>query len=113
MSYWKQSFARFGSVTPTSGEYVMTVFFAGSVLLALSVGVSLLQVLGRIFFPQAAPQGVTTIILIALLFGSVNLFAIGVVGEYIAKIFEEVKQRPHFIRRSIIKDGEVRSVADV
>jgi hypothetical protein len=33
------------------------------------------------------------------------------IGEYIAKIFEEVKQRPHFIRRSIVRDGEVRSAA--
>ena len=29
-------------------------------------------------------------------------------GEYLAKIFEEVKRRPHFIRRSMIRDGEVR-----
>jgi dolichol-phosphate mannosyltransferase len=46
-----------------------------------------------------------------LFFGSLNLLAIGVVGEYLAKIFEEVKQRPHFIRRSVIRDGEVRLTA--
>jgi len=33
-------------------------------------------------------------------------------GEYIAKIFEEVKQRPHFVRKSVIKNGEVRPVSE-
>jgi dolichol-phosphate mannosyltransferase len=87
--------------------------FAGTILLALSIAVSGMQVLGRLFFPQLVPRGVTTILLLILFFGSINLFAVGIVAEYIAKIFEEVKQRPHFIRRSIIKDGEVRSAADV
>ncbi len=32
--------------------------------------------------------------------------------DVIKKIFEEVKQRPHFIRRSIIKDGEIRPAMD-
>jgi dolichol-phosphate mannosyltransferase len=40
-----------------------------------------------------------------------NLFAISLVGEYLAKIFEEVKRRPHFIRRSVIAQGEVRFAA--
>jgi polyisoprenyl-phosphate glycosyltransferase len=87
--------------------------FAGTMLLALSIGTGALQVLGRIFFPELVPRGVTTILIVILFFGSINLFAVGVLAEYIAKIFEEVKQRPHFIRRNIIKDGEVRSAADV
>ena len=51
--------------------------------------------------PELVPPGVTTTLLLILFFGSLNLFAIGLLGEYIAKIFEEVKRRPHFIRRSI------------
>ena len=48
-----------------------------------------------------------------MFFGSLNFFGIGILGEYLAKVFEEVKRRPHFIRRSIIRDGEVRMVADL
>ena len=66
------------------------------------------QVLAKLFFPDLAPRGVTTLLLAVLFFGSLNLVAISVVGEYVAKIFEEVKRRPHFIRRSIIQEGEVR-----
>ena len=69
------------------------------------------QVLAKLLFPQLAPRGVTTLLMAVLFFGSLNLVAISVVGEYVAKIFEEVKRRPHFIRRSMIQEGEVRFAA--
>jgi len=82
----------------------------------LGVGVfgvlALLQVLAKLAFPEAAPRGITTVLLVVLFFGSVNLFAVSLVGEYIAKIFEEVKRRPHFLRRAIVRDGEVRDAAE-
>ena len=87
--------------------------YAGTALLLLSTLAGFSQVLARIFFPHSAPQGFTIVVITVLFFGSVNLFAIGIVGEYIAKIFEEVKQRPLFIRRNIIRNGEVRSAADI
>jgi nucleoside-diphosphate-sugar epimerase/glycosyltransferase involved in cell wall biosynthesis len=86
--------------------------YAGALLLLVSVILGAVQVVAILLFPHSAPHGVTTMLLAILFFGSVNLFAVGVVAEYIAKIFEEVKQRPHFIRRAIIRDGEVRPTTD-
>jgi polyisoprenyl-phosphate glycosyltransferase len=86
--------------------------YFGTLLLLLTVLAGVTQVVLRLLFPNIAPKGATTVLVCILFFGSCNLFALGLIGEYIAKIFEEVKQRPHFIRRSIIKDGEVRSAAD-
>jgi len=85
--------------------------FAGAALLLSSVALGLLQVGYRLAYPRATPSGLTTVLLLILFFGAVNLFAVGLIGEYIAKIFEEVKRRPRFIRRSIIRDGEVRPAA--
>jgi len=68
----------------------------------------LLQIVARLLFPHTAPKGATTLLISILFFGSLNLFAISLAGEYLAKIFEEVKRRPHFIRRSIIERGEIR-----
>ncbi len=82
--------------------------FAGAVLLGVSLLVALLQIIARIVFPHLAPQGVTTTLVLILLFGSLNFAGIAVLGEYLAKVFEEVKRRPHFIRRGEIRDGEVR-----
>lgn len=87
--------------------------FLGGVLLMLSLLLGVFQIIFRLVFPQATPSGVTTVLLLILFFGAINLFAIGLVGEYIAKIFEEVKRRPPFIRRSIIRDGELRAASEV
>jgi dolichol-phosphate mannosyltransferase len=84
---------------------------SGLILLGLTGLAMLLQIVSRLVFPQSAPHGVTTLIICILFFGSLNLFAVSLVGEYLAKIFEEVKRRPHFIRRSIIAQGEVRFAA--
>lgn len=86
--------------------------FFGVALVLFSVFLAAVQIAGRLLFPELAPKGITTVLLCILFFGSINLLGIAVLGEYIAKIFEEVKRRPHFIRRSIIKDGHVRFAAD-
>lgn len=83
----------------------------GAVLLAASVALAVFQLAFRLLNPAGTPSGLTTVLLLILFFGAINLFAVGVVGEYIARIFEEVKRRPVFIRRSIIRDGEVRPAA--
>jgi dolichol-phosphate mannosyltransferase len=43
------------------------------------------------------PTGVPTIIVLVTFMGGVQLMAIGVLGEYIGRIYDEVRRRPHFI----------------
>lgn len=45
----------------------------------------------------AQTPGWATIVTAISFFGGVQLFAIGVVGEYIGRVFDEVKHRPHYI----------------
>jgi polyisoprenyl-phosphate glycosyltransferase len=78
----------------------------GIALLAASLLWTVLIVFWRLFFPQLAPRGITTLLLLTLTFGSLNLFAIGLVGEYVSKIMTEVKGRPRLIRASLIRNGE-------
>jgi dolichol-phosphate mannosyltransferase len=86
--------------------------FFGTLLFLLSGILAVGHIASRLLFPGLAPRGATTIILFILFFGSLNLLGIAIVGEYIAKILEETKRRPHFIRRTIIRRGEARSAAD-
>ena len=44
-------------------------------------------------------SGWTTIVTAVLFFAGVNLISLGVVGEYVARIFDEVKGRPLFVVR--------------
>jgi len=84
--------------------------FLGITLFPLSVFLGLMQVLSKLFFPELAPPGFTSTISIIIFFGAINLFAISVIGEYLAKIFEEVKQRPAFIQNKIIKNGSTKKL---
>ena len=42
-------------------------------------------------------MGIPTITVLLLFIGGLNIMAIGILGEYIGRIYEEVKGRPHFI----------------
>ncbi len=55
-----------------------------------------------IFYP--APRGFLTLIVVILFIGSVQFCILAILGEYMAKIFEEVKARPKYIIRTIINN---------
>ena len=77
----------------------------GVISFVLSTLVAIVVALLRLFIPDIAPRGVTTLLITILMFGSFNLFAIGLVGEYVAKIMAEVKGRPRLIRSALIRNG--------
>ncbi|MBI2613583.1 MAG: glycosyltransferase family 2 protein [Candidatus Levybacteria bacterium] len=63
------------------------------------------QIILRLVLPNT-PQGTTTVLIAVLFIGAIQLLGISVLGEYIGKIFEEVKQRPKFIVKSIFKNKD-------
>jgi polyisoprenyl-phosphate glycosyltransferase len=79
----------------------------GVLLLALSLVLGFVLAILRVWLPDIVPRGFTTVLLFSLFFGAINLFAIGLVGEYVAKIMEEVKARPRLIRAGLIRNGEI------
>ena len=82
---------------------------AGILLTGLTAIIATLQIAAHFFFPQSAPKGITSVMLLIMFFGSLTIFSISLLGEYIAKIFEEVKARPHYVRKHIIKNGLISS----
>ena len=78
----------------------------GFALFVISVLMAILVALLKLFIPDVAPRGITTLLISVLLFGSLNLFAIGILGEYVAKILTEVKGRPRLIRSALIRYGK-------
>ncbi len=54
-----------------------------------------------------AVEGFTTVILVLLIIGSALLISVGVIGEYVARIYHEVKQRPiYVIRERVVSDAK-------
>lgn len=69
-------------------------------------GLSLIAILVQIafyFLQPGIPHGISTIIVLILFFGGIQILGISILGEYQAKILEETKRRPKFIRRNILR----------
>jgi glycosyltransferase involved in cell wall biosynthesis len=52
-------------------------------------------------------HGYPTIVVSIMLFSGVQLLSLGVVGEYLARVFEEVKQRPPFVVAAVVDHSEL------
>lgn len=70
------------------------------VTVAISLVLMLTQFTLRLFYPDLAPRGFTTLILIILFMGGVQLLCLGIIGSYLAHIYDEVKRRPPYIIES-------------
>lgn len=52
-----------------------------------------------------SPQGFTALILVIVFLSGVNLFFLGVIGEYLGRVYEQVKARPSYVVGRIIRRG--------
>ena len=65
------------------------LFFLFAVILAVQTIVN--------FCTGTAADGFSTVILLLLIIGSILMLGIGIIGYYLSKIYEEIKQRPRYI----------------
>ena len=68
----------------------------GMVLSALALGYGA-WVVGEYFFSGIAVPGYATIVVGMMFFSGIQLLSIGVLAEYVGRIYEEVKQRPPYL----------------
>lgn len=78
--------------------------YAGLFLTLISFVAMIVQVVAKILMPDI-PHGLTTIIVLVLFFGGINLLGLSILGEYLGKVLEESKGRPKYIRKSIRYKG--------
>ncbi|WP_284650990.1 glycosyltransferase family 2 protein [Flavobacterium terrisoli] len=65
----------------------------------------------RVFYNDV-PQGFTATILAIILFSGVQLISLGLIGEYVLRIYNQVRNRPLFVVDKIIQDGKETSEKD-
>lgn len=57
----------------------------------------------RIFIPEITVQGTTFAVISVLFMGGVQMIMLGILGEYIGRIYQEVQNRPLYIVSSVLK----------
>jgi polyisoprenyl-phosphate glycosyltransferase len=91
-------------VTSFSPVPLRVIAVLGAMVFLASVGVSI-WVLSVRFMTNRAVPGWASITLPIYGLGGVQLLSLGVVGEYIAKVYMETKQRPRFVIEKIVGEG--------
>lgn len=86
------SFDAFSSFSnlPLQAATVLGFVFALVAFLAIPVAIGF-KIAGQ-FVP-----GVTTLLLVVLLLGGIQLITVGIIGEYLGRVYDEVKHRPLYI----------------
>jgi len=69
---------------------------------AVSMVLAVVLVLGRIVDPASVPAGFTTLIVLILFIGGLQLLCLSILGSYLMHIYDEVKRRPPYIVDRIV-----------
>lgn len=81
--------------------------FAGMILSGVSILMAFVYALIKIFDWDFQAPGATTIVVLLLFFSGIQLFFLGVLGEYIGAIHSQVRSKPFVVIREKINFGEV------
>lgn len=71
--------------------------FTGFISVAIGIIYGLIALITKLINPDALVTGWTTLIVLIIFFGGVQLLTIGVLGQYMGNLFDEAKDRPEYI----------------
>ncbi len=94
------------NISSYSTAPMQTVTVLGIMMLIISVIFGVWALIDKII--GRAIEGMTTVIIITIFIGSIIMISLGIIGYYIARIYEEIKGRPKYIISSTIKSEKKR-----
>jgi dolichol-phosphate mannosyltransferase len=77
----------------------------GAITFGLALIYLIYNIVRRVFFGDV-PQGFTALLFVVVLFSGVQLMALGIIGEYVLRVFFQTKGRPLFIVSEEIQHGK-------
>ncbi len=98
-------------ITSFSDEPLKFIVFFGFAISSIAFVIGFLSIIQRIlqlfgYFKSLEVLGFTSVITSILFIGGLQIFFIGVIGTYISRIFNEVKNRPEYIVKEIFENNE-------
>jgi len=83
-------------------------FYVGVVIASIAVLYALFIITRVLIFGIDTP-GYASLLIAVLLMGAIQLLSLGIIGEYLGRLFLEVKSRPIYVVEGIYADGTVQS----
>ncbi|GAB1490066.1 glycosyltransferase family 2 protein [Opitutaceae bacterium] len=74
--------------------------YTGAFVAFIGFSIGLFFAIRRILGVEIAETGFTTLVTLVLFLGGIQLIGIGVLGEYLGRVYDEVKRRPNYIVKS-------------
>jgi glycosyltransferase involved in cell wall biosynthesis len=91
--------ARFilNGITSFSAFPLRISFWIGFVVFLFSIGYGISVVVEKFLYPNNLVEGLPALTIVVLTLGSIQLMVMGIIGEYLYKMFNEIKGRPVYI----------------
>lgn len=96
----------FDGITGFSSAPLKISFTVGCMATFLAFALLVWSILEKILVPDTTAAGWASLMTAVVFFGGVQLISIGILGEYIGRIYEEVKQRPLYIEDKTSQNKE-------
>jgi dolichol-phosphate mannosyltransferase len=104
---WKKLFElAFNGIFNFSDFPVRIITNLGLVSILLSLAYLIYIIIRKIVFNDV-PQGFTATIVAIILFSGVQLVSLGLIGEYVLRIYNQVRNRPLFVIDKVIQEGKI------
>lgn len=87
----------FDGITGFSSAPLKISFMAGTLATTIAFGVFIWSILEKLLTPETTVPGWASLMTAIVFFGGIQLMSIGILGEYIGRIYDEVKHRPIYI----------------
>ena len=87
----------FNGLIGFSSHPLSMLLLSGSIIAALSFVLAVAMVLAKLFGNSDYPLGIPTLTVLVLFMGGIQLIAVGVLGEYVGRIYDEVRRRPMYV----------------
>jgi glycosyltransferase involved in cell wall biosynthesis len=97
-SFWKLLVYSLDGITAFSSKPIAIVSVLGIVLFMIALAVIIFIIIRKLVYGDPVAGWASTICIILFCSG-IQLFTMGILGQYIAKTYTETKQRPHYIIR--------------
>jgi len=87
----------FDGITTFSYKPLKLASYIGTIISLGSFAYLIFVIVQRLFFPETVQPGWASTLAVSLFFNGITLLMLGIMGEYVGRIYDEVKGRPLYI----------------